>query len=68
MGYYLKLKPEPSFREKVRELGIAALLKFKATHTVEIHPIIEPDFLNKTVKISAGETETYTFEELGFSI
>lgn len=40
-------------------------MKFQQKHTVESPPTYEVNFTKRTVKISAGETEIYTFDELG---
>ena len=70
MGYYSKLNPPilPVSAAKLQELRVAALLKFTLLHTLESEAVVEANFKLETVKVSAGETETFTFEELGFSI
>lgn len=66
MGYYL-IPPKPTQQEVAKLLVVTALMRFQQKHTVEVPPTYEVNFTKRTVKISAGETETYTFEQLGFT-
>lgn len=62
MGYFLI-----NHQIDHKPIVVAALMKFQQSHTIEMPPRYEVDLKRRTVRISAGETETYTFEELGFS-
>jgi hypothetical protein len=67
MGYnYHPAFASPTAIEYVRKIAVAALLRFRTMHVCECSPTITPDVLNRTVTVSAGATETFSFDELGF--
>lgn len=67
MGYYLIEQPKIlTAQEFITQVSLAAVMKFQTMHTVELKPQIRISWGDKKVTISAGETEIFTFEELGF--
>ena len=63
MGYFLVQQPKPP---TAREIALAAIMAFQQFHVLEKTPVVEIDAENKLVRVSAGETLTFSWEELGF--
>lgn len=63
MGYYIRdQKPLPT----PAQLATAALMKFQQHHVFEKKPAVVIDAQKRIVQVCAGETMTFTWEELGF--
>lgn len=63
MGYYIiQQKPLPT----PTQLATAALMKFQQFHVIEKKPAVEINVEKRIIQVCAGETMTFTWEELGF--
>ncbi len=61
MGYYII-----NHKERFDRMVVAAMIRFTAQHVVELPPDVVISVADRTITVSAGNTVTYTFEELGF--
>lgn len=64
-NYHPRFLAAPTHIDYINKIVAAALLRFRAMHVCECQPVITPDILNRTVTVSAGAVETFSFDELG---